>query len=1045
MANSSLISKKYLQVDDEIVDPLDLEESVCTQEASSKPDVQPPNTNNPVKKGRRNIVRPKTEHEIEAATREATTKERKRLERLKKSQLLLDEVQKNYPQDFILDVNPKTKEVRVKVHNDFIKDLKAHQKKGIEFMFSNCVGNIDNLDESANGCVLAHCMGLGKTFQVIVFIHTLLANNYLKNHFKRILIAAPVNTLKNWFHEFQKWLPRQEKYKIKFYTVYNCSKVARARKLSDWFLNGGVCIIGYHAFMSSLKNDAKSKSMSKSLENVTKALLDPGPDLMVIDEGHQLKSDKSQLCQVFQKVATPRKIILTGTPLQNNLNEFYTMIDLIKPHLLGSKKEFDNRFKNPIDNGLHTDSNVSDIQQMKTRIAILNRLLSGSVQRYDYDELTPYLKEKYEYVVFVRASDLIIKMYNYYLDNQSCKSTKYLLSDSILLRLICSHPEILPLRYEKEKRIQAAREEATRRKNAAGAKHIQSQLKLGNDIHDDPEDDFVIVLDHIGKKGENNPSPASSSTENSLIPVNTSNVTSEPSNNQNVAESSSSRGKGTETNDRHHWFWQFVNSSQEFKRIELSSKFMVLFFILERCIALEEKLVVVSQCLETLDLIESYLQTHKKFSINSEDTIEIEWKRDTNYFRIDGTVSIDKRTESVSAFNNSENKTAKLFLLATKAGGLGINLIGANRCIMFDCHWNPMVDMQAIFRVYRLGQTKPVYIYRLITKGTMEEKIYNMQVLKTGLSIRVVDKTNIKNAVSKADVHEYYSIRPQREYESNMRPPTDKLLGDLILKHKDIIVDYHEHDSLLQRRPEDDIRPQEIELAWEAYQRERDEEKRRIEEEKRRKEEEKRQTEEEKRRIEETLRAGERRQPEQSIKAQPRVQTRPAIIRKTDEKLKQTTGARPREWQIHNYAKQQESAFNEVSQVVPLGNEVQFIEAREMNALQGICVQFPFQTGAQTTGDHLPLDFSLGPPQTTVSTPSDSIEPSINGLTNDQYVCYLRDLDLNNSASMSFPDNNQYSSSDPNMRKYVNNLRANFFELNDLVSNSINNIRSSNI
>ena len=92
------------------------------------------------------------------------------------------------------------------------------------------------------------------------------------------------------------------------------------------------------------------------------------------------------------------------------------------------------------------------------------------------------------------------------------------------------------------------------------------------------------------------------------------------------------------------------------------------------------------------------------------------WNKDEDYYRIDGSVNLMDRKNYVDGFNDLDNLRGRLFLISTKAGGIGINLVGANRCIVFDSSWNPCYDNQAIYRLYRLGQEKEVFVYRFLAQ-----------------------------------------------------------------------------------------------------------------------------------------------------------------------------------------------------------------------------------------------------------------------------------------------------------------------------------------
>ena len=127
----------------------------------------------------------------------------------------------------------------------------------------------------------------------------------------------------------------------------------------------------------NLTNEKAKKFKKKQKEVFVECLIDPGPDLVVCDEGHVLKNTKSALNIAMNRIKTRRRIILTGTPLQNNLSEYFAMVDFVKPKLLGTFNEFRNRFVNPITNGQNADSTDRDVRIMKKRSFILNDMLKG--------------------------------------------------------------------------------------------------------------------------------------------------------------------------------------------------------------------------------------------------------------------------------------------------------------------------------------------------------------------------------------------------------------------------------------------------------------------------------------------------------------------------------------------------------------------------------------------------------------------------------------------------------------------------------------------
>uniref|UniRef100_A0A8C0IWM1 DNA helicase n=1 Tax=Chelonoidis abingdonii TaxID=106734 RepID=A0A8C0IWM1_CHEAB len=356
----------------------------------------------------------------------------------------------------VLDEDEETKEPIVQVHRNIVTKLKPHQVDGVQFMWDCCCESVKKTKKSAgSGCILAHCMGLGKTLQVVSFLHTVLLCDKLD--FSTALVVCPLNTALNWLNEFEKWqegLEDDEKLEVsELATVKRPQE--RSYMLQRWQEDGGVMIIGYEMY----RNLAQGRNVkSRKLKEIfNKALVDPGPDFVICDEGHILKNEASAVSKAMNSIRSRRRIILTGTPLQNNLIEYHCMVNFIKENLLGSIKEFRNRFINPIQNGQCADSTMVDVRVMKKRAHILYEMLAGCVQRKDYTALTKFLPPKYEYVLAVRMTSIQCKLYQYYLDHLTGvgsgseggrgKAGAKLFQDFQMLSRIWTHPWCLQLDY----------------------------------------------------------------------------------------------------------------------------------------------------------------------------------------------------------------------------------------------------------------------------------------------------------------------------------------------------------------------------------------------------------------------------------------------------------------------------------------------------------------------------------------------------------------------------------------------------------------------
>ncbi|XP_037035577.1 chromatin-remodeling complex ATPase chain Iswi-like [Bradysia coprophila] len=199
--------------------------------------------------------------------------------------------------------------------------------------------------------------------------------------------------------------------------------------------------------------------------------------------------------------------------------------------------------------------------------------------------------------------------------------------------------------------------------------------------------------------------------------------------------------------------------------VEDSGKMIVLDMILAQLKRRKSRVLIFSQFTGIMDIIENYLSLHPEYG----------------YCRIDGSVNIDERTSRIAEFQDPDSKKF-IFLLCTRSGGLGINLTAADSVIIYDSDWNPQMDLQAISRVHRIGQTKAVRVFRLIAKNTVDEKMIQRADMKLRLS-NIVIESHVKSR----------SVTPERFLLSTVRFGTDTILSN------DSHYDGVEWDALVQK------------------------------------------------------------------------------------------------------------------------------------------------------------------------------------------------------------------------------------------------------
>ncbi|KAJ3333151.1 hypothetical protein HDU76_011068 [Blyttiomyces sp. JEL0837] len=304
-------------------------------------------------------------------------------------------------------INPGHASTEEPIYIDqFLKEkLKPHQVSPFDFSFERLY-NANGGDPKYTGAILAHAMGLEKK----TFLYTLRRemkreNPVIPDHLKKggILIVVPAAVMDNWVREINLWIPKHSQWEI-FGGIYCMKDVPideRKDVIEAWHVNNGVLVISYALLRTLVRESPLSPSSDPFYEE---CLLSPA--LVVCDEAHVLKNSAAQISSVLKRMKTPSRIGLTGYPLQNNLGEYFQMIDFIAPGFLGTEAEFRNRYSNPIANGGFVDSTEGDKALAKMQLYVLVIIISPLIFRMDQSILRADLPLKTEYILSARMPSL---------------------------------------------------------------------------------------------------------------------------------------------------------------------------------------------------------------------------------------------------------------------------------------------------------------------------------------------------------------------------------------------------------------------------------------------------------------------------------------------------------------------------------------------------------------------------------------------------------------------------------------------------------------
>ncbi|KAG2174127.1 hypothetical protein INT43_004147 [Umbelopsis isabellina] len=551
----------------------------------------------------------------------------------------------------------------IRIPGELYNDLFDYQKTCVQWLWE--------LYCQEAGGIIGDEMGLGKTIQIIAFVAGLHHSRMLGPD-RPVLVVCPATVLKQWVKEFHRWWPP-----VRVAILHSSGSGLRYAYHSDQDIEDQdeEMLRNFHIDEADgdderyMDRRAKGKGAGKVTKSrisilTTKtgrnaaALVDrvyqTGGVIVttfagvrtyreilvrrkwgyvVLDEGHKIRNPDSEVTLACKQLKTPHRMILSGTPIQNNLTELWSLFDFVFPGRLGTLPVFQSQFSIPINIGGYANATNVQVQTAYKCACVLRDLINPYLLRRMKADVAADLPKKSEQVLFCKLTPSQRRAYEDFINSKDMESImigrRQVLFGIDIVRKICNHPDIL-------------------------------------------------------------------------------------------------------NRDR-------ADEIENFGDPEKSGKMVVVRALLALWKKEGHRVLLFSQTRQMLDILELMIRNlgHK-------------------YLRMDGTTAIQNRMSMVDQYN--ANSDIFVFLLTTKVGGLGLNLTGADRVIIFDPDWNPSTDVQARERAWRLGQKRSVTIYRLMTSGTIEEKIYHRQIFKQFLTNKILKDPKQKRFFDASNLQNLFTL-----------------------------------------------------------------------------------------------------------------------------------------------------------------------------------------------------------------------------------------------------------------------------------------------